>query len=607
MLWGSLQMFALLTGNRTWFEWIARAQMFFSIRPLRPDRISGLTYEPHWFAEQMIVLLLPWVLGAILCGYSVWRIRRIPIEWLLFTWLVILLPFSYSRSGTVSLVSICLLGLLLWGIQHWHLRRPNFVLKAILVLSMVLLSLAAIGSKNAFFARIWRYWLSPSADLSTAVATASEQDSPIEIYLSYLGLDARIMYARAAYRAYLEHPWLGIGLGNYAFYVEQYLPDQPIAYVPEVLRMITPERDRLRLVTPKNLYVRLLGESGILGTIAFMTFGLTLFRYSTLSWISRRPSAKYWGTASVLADAELMVIIHAVLTELGIQDFMIHINNRKLLNAITGSAGIAPAQQAVFLRSLDKQDKIGQEGVRAELAEKGFSVHAVNKVFEIFNALDGLERHQDKLARIGSVIQGNAEGEAGCAELVLIREALAAQGIPDSNYRFDLSLARGLDYYTGPVFETRVISPKIGSITGGGRYDNLIGLFTNSSVPATGSSFGLERLVTVLEEMQRVDTPDSATQVLVTLFDMSLRNETLRLAHTLRTAALKTEIYFEAEKLKKQLSYAAQKGIVLVVILGPDEVRTDTAVLRNMRSSSQEVVPQRDLIQRIKGLLAVSS
>lgn len=313
------------------------------------------------------------------------------------------------------------------------------------------------------------------------------------------------------------------------------------------------------------------------------------------------------GTASVLADTELMVIIHAVLTELGIQDFMIHINNRKLLNAITGNAGIAPAQQAVFLRSLDKQDKIGQEGVRAELAEKGFSVHAVNKVFEIFNALDGLERHQDKLARISSLIQGDAEGESGCAELALIREALAAQGIPDSTYRFDLSLARGLDYYTGPVFETRVISPKIGSITGGGRYDNLIGLFTNSSVPATGSSFGLERLMTVLEEMQHVETTDSATQVLVTLFDMSLRNETLRLAHTLRNAALKTEIYFEAEKLKKQLSYAAQKGILLVVILGPDEVRTDTAVLRNMRSSSQEVVPQRDLIQRIKALLAVSS
>lgn len=303
MLWGSLQMFALLTGNRTWFEWIARVQMFFSIRPLRPDRISGLTYEPHWFAEQMIVLLLPWVLGAILCGYSVWRLRRIPIEWLLFTWLAILLPFSYSRSGTVSLVSICLLGLLLWGVQHWHLRRPTFLPKAILVLSMVILSLAAIGSKNAFFARIWRYWLNPSAELSTAVATASEQDSPLEVYLSYLGLDARIMYAQAAYRAYLEHPWLGIGLGNYAFYVEQYLPDQPIAYVPEVLRMITPERDRLRLVTPKNLYVRLLGESGILGTIAFMTFGLMLFRYSTLSWTSCKPSAKYWGTTSLLALA----------------------------------------------------------------------------------------------------------------------------------------------------------------------------------------------------------------------------------------------------------------------------------------------------------------
>ncbi len=311
------------------------------------------------------------------------------------------------------------------------------------------------------------------------------------------------------------------------------------------------------------------------------------------------------GTASVLADAELMVLIHTVLTELGIADFKIHINHRKLLNAIIGSAGIEAAHQAAFLRSLDKQDKIGQDGVCAELAEKGFAASAVHKVFELLNALQGLERHEDQLACIGSMMQGVAEAETGLAELEMIREALAAQGVPDAKYRFDLSLARGLDYYTGPVFETRVVSPNIGSITGGGRYDNLIGLFTNSSVPATGSSFGLERLMTVLEERQRSETAQSTTQVLVTLFDAALRTETLRLAHMLRGAALKTEIYFEAEKLKKQLSYAAQKGISLVVILGPDEVRTDTAVLRNMRSSSQEVVPQRDLVQRIKSLLAM--
>jgi histidyl-tRNA synthetase len=310
------------------------------------------------------------------------------------------------------------------------------------------------------------------------------------------------------------------------------------------------------------------------------------------------------GTTSVLADAELMVVIHAVLTQLGIKDFIIHINNRKLLNAIASIAGIPNAELAAFLRSLDKLDKIGKEGVSAELLEKGFSAEAIKKVFSILDETGSAKSHREALEIINSMVRDNATGAEGVAELMVIRDALEAQGIPETAYRFDLALARGLDYYTGPVFETRVIAPKIGSITGGGRYDNLIGLFTSAPVPATGSSFGLERLMTVLEELRGAATPDTNTQVLVALFDISLRNESLRIAKMLRDAALKTEIYFEADKLKKQLSYAAQKGIPLVVIVGPDEARNATAALRNMRSSTQEVLAQHNLVQHIKEQLA---
>jgi histidyl-tRNA synthetase len=310
------------------------------------------------------------------------------------------------------------------------------------------------------------------------------------------------------------------------------------------------------------------------------------------------------GSSSVLADAELMVVIHAVLTQLGIKDFIIHINNRKLLNAIASIAGIPNAELAAFLRSLDKLDKIGKDGVSAELTEKGFSAEAIKKVFSILDETGRTDQHRKALEIISGMVRDNASGAEGVSELMVIREALEAQGISEASYRFDLALARGLDYYTGPVFETRVIAPKIGSITGGGRYDNLIGMFTSTPVPATGSSFGLERLMTVLEELQGAATPDTNTQVLVALFDISLRNETLRIAKMLRDAALKTEIYFETDKLKKQLSYAAQKGIPLVVIVGPDEARNETAALRNMRSSTQEVLAQHNLVQHIKEQLA---
>jgi len=306
------------------------------------------------------------------------------------------------------------------------------------------------------------------------------------------------------------------------------------------------------------------------------------------------------GTASVLADAELMSIMYAVLTKLGIANFTMHINHRKLLNAIAVTAGIRDNEVTTFLRSLDKLDKVGKETVSAELKEKSISANSIERAFAIIEEAGTSGNHKAFLEKIGSLTQGAAGGEQGVAELMIIREALEAQDIPERCYCFDLSLARGLDYYTGPVFETRVETPRVGSITGGGRYDNLIGMFCKTPYPATGTSFGLERLIAVLEEMAGQDTRQSKTQVLVALFDKSLLAETVRLSKMLRDAGINTEIYFEADKLKKQLTYASNKSIPLVVILGSDEFKNKTVALRNMQLGQQEIIAQNDLVQTVK-------
>jgi histidyl-tRNA synthetase len=196
-------------------------------------------------------------------------------------------------------------------------------------------------------------------------------------------------------------------------------------------------------------------------------------------------------------------------------------------------------------------------------------------------------------------------GEEGIRELTMIQETLAAYEVPVSCYRFDLTLARGLDYYTGPIFETIVTEPKIGSITGGGRYDNLIGLFTRQPVPATGTSFGLERIITVMEELGGNQSQAATAQVLVTLFDRNLTQKNIKIAKMLREAGIRTELYFSPDKLKKQLAYAAGRAIPRVLILGSDEDRDGTITLRNMRDGAQEILPQSGLAAAIKKSLAL--
>ncbi len=304
LFWGSLQAIYVLRFDPRWFNFLSRIQEFISYRRLLPERISGLTYEPHWFAEQIIVLLLPGVLASVLTGYTVFakRWRWFTVEWGLLIWSIVLLPFTYSRSGVMNLVLLLAVSVLVFRPQslrnNKNLLDPSqgiatfasmpikrTPVRLVVVLFLAILPIYMIGARNTFFSRVWQYWQQDNASVSG--------------YLSYLGFDARVAYSQAAFNAYLANPILGIGLGNYAFYFEEMLPYRSIAAIPEVLRMVTPEKGRDRLVTSKNFYLRLLSETGIIGSIAFLGFIVSVSGCALFLWLAPGQEWRFWGTLSL--------------------------------------------------------------------------------------------------------------------------------------------------------------------------------------------------------------------------------------------------------------------------------------------------------------------
>ena len=301
------------------------------------------------------------------------------------------------------------------------------------------------------------------------------------------------------------------------------------------------------------------------------------------------------GSTSMYADGELLVITYTVLKQLGFKNFIIRINNRKVLNGFAVKNGIAEDKLPDFLRTLDKLDKTGLDGVFAELTSKGLLTDTLRATLAGLAAENAASDHDGSLKLFAALVDGHEAGMTGVAELRTIHETLKGHDVDPACYRFDFTLARGLDYYTGPIFETIVTEPKIGSITGGGRYDNLIGLFSKDTIPATGTSFGLERLVTIMEELGSAEIKSSLTHVLITQFDPALMPRNLGIARMLRDAGINTEVYFSPDKLKKQLAYAANKAIPFVAILGPDEDRDGNITIKNMGLGSQQTLPQSEL------------
>ena len=210
--------------------------------------------------------------------------------------------------------------------------------------------------------------------------------------------------------------------------------------------------------------------------------------------------------------------------------------------------------------------------------------------------------NREVLDRLAAALADYPRALEGIAELAEILVYLEALGIPESCYQVALSMVRGLDYYTGPVYETIVKEPKIGSITGGGRYDELIGMFTGRSYPATGTSIGIERIIDVMEELNMFPPEVGATvaQVLVTRFSPDLVAESLKAARDMRQAGLNAELYFENDPLGKQFRYADRKGIPYVLILGPDELAAGRVTLRNLARELQVTVPRQEAAAQVQ-------
>ncbi|MCD9033054.1 histidine--tRNA ligase [Luteimonas sp. Y-2-2-4F] len=300
-------------------------------------------------------------------------------------------------------------------------------------------------------------------------------------------------------------------------------------------------------------------------------------------------------------DAEIPAVVHAVFRALGLGAFTIQLNHRKLLRGFFEGLGIADARQMAVLRELDKLDKRGADAVRATLEGEdfGLSAEVAGRVLAFSQVRS--QGHDDALGKLAALGEGGALFEQGRAELREALERLRAMGVPESDYAINLSIARGLDYYTGMVYETTLDAhPQIGSICSGGRYDDLAGHYTRSKLPGVGISIGLTRLFWQLREAGLVDTAESSVDVLVALMDDAGLDRALSISQRLRIAGLNVETQLEPRKLARQLQYADRAGIRFVVIRGEDEAARGAVAVKDLKRGEQFEVAEDELAETLK-------
>jgi histidyl-tRNA synthetase len=300
------------------------------------------------------------------------------------------------------------------------------------------------------------------------------------------------------------------------------------------------------------------------------------------------------GSNSPLAEAECLAVMAAALRELGFANYTIRINDRRILRSIAKSIGAAE-QEVTFLVALDKLDKIGREGVSAELSKKGFEPSVASTLWSLLEIPSGNEA---ALTAMKEIL--DEEGLQGTRSITALIAAAQALGVAPQHLCFDPTLARGLDYYTGPVFEIVVQEPKIGSIAGGGRYDHLVGMFSGRDVPAVGASLGLERILVVMEELGMLHTDSSKTQVFITRFSDDTVEQSLETTRVLREQGISCDLYTGDSRLKSQFKYANAGGYSWVIVIGPDEAEAGTLNLRNLQSGSQTTMTLDQAVGAIK-------
>jgi histidyl-tRNA synthetase len=305
---------------------------------------------------------------------------------------------------------------------------------------------------------------------------------------------------------------------------------------------------------------------------------------------------------SIRFDAELPAVIFAVFSELAIGPFTIQINNRKLMRGFLEGLGVEDAeQQAGVLREVDKLDKRGAEHVRASLMGEvfGLSGEVADRILAFVRIRS--EGHQDALEKLAALGVGSDTFNTGMAELREVLELVRGLGVPESHYAINLSIARGLDYYTGTVFETTLNDhPQIGSICSGGRYDDLASNYTKSKLPGVGISIGVTRLFWQLQEAGLVDKAESSVQALVGLLDEARLHDGLQLARELRAGGINTEVQLESRKLARQMQYADRAGIRFVLMVGEDEAARGVVKVKDMRRGEQFEVARAEVVGALR-------
>ncbi len=334
-------------------------------------------------------------------------------------------------------------------------------------------------------------------------------------------------------------------------------------------------------------------------------------------WRGERPGRgryrEFWqcdfdtiGTTSNAADVETALVIHDLFAAIGFDRFEVRINNRMVLNGLLELHGLAD-KAVPLLRSLDKLPKIGREKVAEEMAkEAGVTAEQAGKVLDLAETTGANDEvlHEVEACFDGEPNEKAAEGLRRLRELLAVAKNA---GIPDGRLKIDLSICRGLDYYTGTIYETFLTDlPGIGSVCSGGRYDNLASKYTKQVLPGVGASLGLDRLIAAMEELKHplLANQASPAPVLVVLFDAARLGDYQRVARSLRAAGVGAEVYPEPKKIGQQFQFAEKKGFRVAVIAGPEEFDKGVWKVKDLVKREETAVPEAGLVGQVRDLLA---
>lgn len=302
------------------------------------------------------------------------------------------------------------------------------------------------------------------------------------------------------------------------------------------------------------------------------------------------------GTDSLICEAEIILMIKEVFKSLGIIDYTIKINHRGVLAGLAELAGAKENQMSLFV-AIDKLDKIGEAKVKEELIGKGFSESSLDTVFEILN-FKGTTA--DKVALLTSRFASSDNGNKGIKDLTETFDLLTSYGTDHDHVELDIALARGLSYYTGCIFEVKINNVAIGSVSGGGRYDNLTGGFGLPNVSGVGISFGVDRFYDAMEELKVFpESTQASSKVLICHFDEESKRYGLKVVQTLRTNGIASEVYPDSVKINKQLDYANKKMIPYTIVIGSDEVKSGQLAFKDMKKGEQSKLSMEEILNKL--------